>query len=147
MKLINPKTHWPENLLPLRNNQHETWQEQTKNYLFNYAKMADQIRNKGDIINNLTKIEKEDRWNAIIENNYSDFNDSNKKLLQTNDKSNSFEIPIFLHYYENNNLNSKFIFYPSDYKIMELFDDLPKIFDGGLQFDNLISQVQELLKP
>ena len=75
---------------------------------------------------------------------YSDFTDSNKKLLQTNDNN---EIPIFLHYYENKILNSKFIFYPSDYKVSELLNDLPKIFDDGLQFDNLISQVQELLKP
>ena len=55
------------------------------------AKAADQIINKGEVISTFRSVEKESRWNAILESNFEEYKKQNEKLSPTQ------YIPVFLH--------------------------------------------------
>ena len=55
------------------------------------AKAADQIVNKGEVISTFRSVEKEQRWNAVLESNFEEYKRQNEKLTPTQ------YIPVFLH--------------------------------------------------
>ena len=125
--------NWPSNLLPLDQN----WIECNRTTSFMYVKMADQIRNKGDLINVMTKQEKDSRWEAVMTSNLVNFNKENDKFLKSCDK----KVPIFLHY----KTTSILIFYPENSKLNTLLDNLPEgLLDSSESVAKILVQGVEI---
>jgi len=81
---------FPEDILSFGSG---SWKEVTESQVFMYAKMADQVRNRGEAISKLTPQQKDIRWTGAVKLDYDQFEAENRQML---DQTTDF-VPVMLH--------------------------------------------------
>lgn len=101
--------------------------------------MSDQVTNCGEIVNNLTKSEKDNLFELLVSNQMDKYFSEMKRLKLSGPVQTSDKLPVFIHYQN----ESKFTFYSKQaISLVDFFKFLP-FSDLRASFETISSSIQE----